>query len=113
MAKQSRLHEHSDKAKKEKKKMDIVPPREELSTSEEVLRSGRVYYAEDRDMELEGVNAAHQYITTPEYMQDLQHGVVTWVEAARSEKSINEEIDRYFERQKREKKTKKTPQYEL
>ncbi len=97
---------------KKKAMPDVTPPREELGTSDEVVMSGRVYYAEDRltwDR-----NENRQYIASPEDKMDLQHGVVTWIDAATSDKNVNEELDRRLDAILRERGHKKEPpEYEL
>ena len=44
---------------------------------------GRVYYAEDRSTWTTGYG--RQYLASPEDMTDLQHGTVTWIDAAMSQ----------------------------
>lgn len=97
---------------KKKAMPDITPPREELGTSDEVVMSGRVYYAEDRLTWDRGSN--RQYLATPEDKIDLQHGVVTWIDAATSDKNVNEELDRRLDQILKEREhKKKPPEYEL
>jgi hypothetical protein len=91
---------------------DITPPREELGTSDEIVMSGRVYYAENESSWDRDEN--RQYIASPDDMKDLQHGVVTWIDAAGSDKNINEELDRRLDQILREREhKKKTPEYDL
>jgi hypothetical protein len=89
---------------------DITPPREELGTSDEVVMSGRVYYAQEKSLWEE--SADRQYIATPEDKKDLQHGVVTWVDAATADTGENEEIDRRLEHILKHRK-KEPPEYDL
>lgn len=91
---------------------DITPPREEPGTSDEIVMSGRVYYAEDRSTWATGYG--RQYLATPEDKTDLQHGAVTWIDAALSDKNVNDELDRRLDRILREREhRKKPPEYEL
>jgi hypothetical protein len=91
---------------------DITPPREELGTSDEIVMSGNIYYAKDRSTWDRDEN--RQYIATPDDMKDLEHGVVTWVDAAGSDKNVNEELDRRLDQVLREREhKKKPPEYEL
>jgi hypothetical protein len=91
---------------------DITPPREELGTSDEIVMSGRVYYAENESTWDRDEN--RQYIASPDDMKDLQHGVVTWIDAAGSDKNINEELDRRLDQILREREhKKKPPEYDL
>jgi len=101
------------KAPVKKKLMpDITPPRDELGTSDEVVMSGRVYYAEDRSTWATGYG--RQYLASPVDMTDLQHGVVTWMDAATSDKNINEELDLRLDNiMKAREHRKKPPEYEL
>jgi len=104
----------SRKTGAEKKKIveDITPPREELGTSDEIVMSGRIYYAENRSTWDRDEN--RQYIATPDDMKDLEHGVVTWIDAAESDKNVNEELDRRLDQVLREREhKKKPPEYEL
>mgnify|MGYP005831973679 CR=1 FL=1 len=105
MARQTRLNDHSqrghqspEESKKEPKKFDITPPREELGTSEEIILSGKIYYAHHGVPNWPGADSAREYIATPEDMQEIQHGVVTYIDAAESDKEINELYDRRLER---------------
>ncbi len=97
---------------KKKAMPDITPPREEPGTSDEIVMSGRVYYAENRSTWDRDEN--RQYIASPEDRMDLQHGVVTWIDAAMSDKNVNEELDRRLDAILREREhRKKPPEYEL
>lgn len=71
-----------------------VAPRDEEGDSEEVVKSGRIYYATENVPRWPGADANRQFIATPDEMQEIQHGVVTWIDAANSDKNQNEEIDR-------------------
>ncbi len=98
--------------KKKKAMPDITPPREEPGTSDEIVMSGRVYYAENRSSWDRDEN--RQYIASPEDRVDLQHGVVTWIDAATSDKNVNEELDRRLDAILRERQhLKKPPEYDL
>ena len=104
----------ADKERKAKKKTmpDITPPRDELGTSDEVVMSGRVYYAEDKSTWATGYG--RQYLASPEDKLDLQHGTVTFVDAANSDKNVNEELDRRLDAILRERQhKKKPPEYDL
>jgi hypothetical protein len=103
----------SRRAPSKKKVMpDITPPREELGTSDEVVMSGRVYYADDRSTWDRGSD--RQYLASPEDKMDLQHGAVTWIDAAMSDKNVNDELDRRLDKILREREhKKKPPEYEL
>jgi hypothetical protein len=108
------MPEDNDRKAPAKKKVmpDITPPREELGTSDEIVMSGRVYYAEDKSMWATGYG--RQYLASPEDKMDLQHGVVTWIDAATSDKNVNEDIDRRLDAILRERQhKKKPPEYEL
>jgi hypothetical protein len=89
---------------------DITPPRDEPGTSDEIVMSGRVYYAENRSAWDQDEN--RQYIASPEDRLDLQHGVVTWIDAATSDKNVNEELDRRLDAILKEHR-KKPPEYDL
>lgn len=89
---------------------EITPPREELGTSDEVVMSGKIYYAQEKSFWEE--SADRQYIATPEDKNDLQHGIVTWADAASSDTGENEEIDRRLEHILKHRK-KQPPEYDL
>ncbi len=94
--------------KADKKVMpDVTPPRDEQGTSDEIVMSGRVYYAEDKSTWATGYG--RQYLATPEDKTDLQHGVVTWIDAANSDKNVNEELDRRLDAILRERRHKRKP----
>jgi hypothetical protein len=86
---------------------DITPPRDEQGTSDEIVMSGRVYYAEDKSTWATGYG--RQYLASPEDKTDLQHGVVTWIDAANSDKNVNEELDRRLDAILRERRHKRKP----
>ncbi len=97
---------------KKKAMPDITPPREEPGTSDEIVMSGRVYYAENKSTWDRDEN--RQYIASPEDRVDLQHGVVTWIDAATSDKNVNDELDRRLDAILRERgHKKKPPEYDL
>lgn len=97
---------------KKRKMPDITPPREEPGTSNEIVMSGRVYYANNRSTWDRDEN--RQYIASPEDKVDLQHGAVTWIDAATSDKNVNEELDRRLNQILKEREhRKKPPEYEL
>ena len=89
---------------------DITPPRDELGTSDEVVMSGKIYYAQEKSFWEE--SADRQYIATPEDKKDLQHGIVTWIDAAESDTGENEDIDRRLEQILKHRK-KQPPEYDL
>jgi len=102
---------HKDEAPKKVFK-DITPPRDELGTSDEIVMSGNVYYAQNESTW--NMDENRQYIASPDDMKDLQHGVVTWIDAADSDKNINEELDRRLDHILREREhKKKPPEYDL
>ena len=106
------MPEEKDRKSKKKAMPDITPPREELGTSDEVVMSGRVYYAEDRSTWATGYG--RQYLASPEDKMDLQHGTVTFADAANSDKNVNEELDRRLDAILRERQhKKKPPEYDL
>lgn len=89
-----------------------VAPRDEEGDSEEVVKSGKIYYATESVPRWPGADANRQFIATPDEMQEIQHGVVTWIDAANSDKNENEEIDReHMHRHRR--KDSRPPSYEL
>ncbi|CAJ38091.1 hypothetical protein [Methanocella arvoryzae] len=71
-----------------------VAPRDEEGASEEVVRKGKLYYATENVPRWPTASANRQYIATPEEMQEIQHGAVTWIDAASSDKDDNDNIDR-------------------
>ncbi len=106
------MPEDKDRNAKKKVMPDVTPPREELGTSDEVVMSGRVYYAEDKSIWATGYG--RQYLASPEDKNDLQHGTVTWIDAANSDKNVNDELDRRLDAILRERQHKrKPPEYEL
>jgi hypothetical protein len=111
MAGRHKTSEEEKPAGQKKEAMrDITPPREEQGTSDEVVMSGRVYYAQEKSFWQE--SADRQYIATPEDKTDLQHGVVTYADAATSDTGENEEIDRRLEHILKHRK-KQPPEYDL
>lgn len=108
MPKQSK-ESRQDKRKPENKKDVYTPPREELGTSDEIVLSGRVYYATEKVPSWPPASAEKQYIVSPEDMQDIQHGVVTYIDAAESDTGANEEVDRREEPYTAASKMKKQP----
>jgi hypothetical protein len=101
----------SRQAKREpdNKKDVYTPPRDELGTSDEIVLSGRVYYATEKVPSWPPADSVRQYIASPEDMQDIQHGVVTYIDAAGSDTGSNEEVDRREEPYTVASKTKKHP----
>jgi hypothetical protein len=71
--------------------------------------SGRVYYATEKVPSWPPADSVRQYIASPEDMQDIQHGVVTYIDAAGSDTGSNEEVDRREEPYTVASKTKKQP----
>ena len=83
-----------DKRKPDDKKDVYTAPRDELGTSDEIALSGRVYYATEKVPIWPSADSSRQYIASPEDMQDIQHGVVTYIDAAGSDTGSNEDVDR-------------------
>lgn len=104
---------HRAGASEKKKTMpDVTPPRDEPGTSDEIVMSGRLYYAKERSTWETGYG--RQYLATPEDMRDLEHGTVTYIDAANSDKNINEELDRRLDMILKEREhKKKPPEYDL
>ncbi|OPY26205.1 MAG: hypothetical protein A4E28_02663 [Methanocella sp. PtaU1.Bin125] len=113
MARQTRLHEHGRRPGKapDEDKETYTPPREELGTSDEIVQQGRQFYAFHQIPDWPQADSARQYIATPDGMQEMQHGVVTWVDSARANPR-EEDIERKHEPGHR-KRTTKPPEYEL
>jgi hypothetical protein len=113
MAKKITGKNHNKEAPERAFTKDITAPRDELGTSDEIVMSGRVYYAENESTWDRDEN--RQYIASPDDMKDLQHGVVTYIDAAGSDKGVNEELDRRYNQiiKDREHQKKKPPEYEL
>ena len=78
----------------EKRSDPYVPDREEPGTSEEIVQQGRIDYAEQSYPRWPKADSARQYIATPEGMQEIQHGVVTWDEEAQGGQYGHEDIER-------------------
>ena len=95
----------------EEDKETYVPPNAELGTSDEAVLQGRQDYATERVPSWPRPDSARQYIATPEGIQEIQHGVVTWSDAARSNPEIDD-VERRDEPGHR-KTTKRPPEYEL
>jgi hypothetical protein len=102
--------EEKTEGKKKEAMRDITPPREEQGTSDEIVMSGRVYYAQEKSLWQR--SSDRQYIATPEDKTDLQHGAVTWIDSATSDTGENEEIDRRLEHILKHRK-KEPPEYDL
>jgi|AGTN01.3.fsa_nt_gi hypothetical protein len=92
-------------------KETYTPPRDELGTSDEIVMQGKMYHATEKVPQWPMPDSARQYITTPEWAQDIQHGVVTWTDAADSNEE-EDDIERRDEPGHR-RLTKKKPEYEL
>jgi hypothetical protein len=86
MARQTRLPEHGRRPGRspEEDRETYTPPREELGTSDEIVMQGRQEYATEKVPAWPQADSARQYIATPEGIQEIQHGVVTWIGAANS-----------------------------
>jgi hypothetical protein len=100
MARQTRLHEHHRRPGRgpEERRDPYTPPREEPGTSDEIVMQGKIDYAEQSYPRWPEADSARQYIATPEGMQEIQHGVVTWADAAESDKDMGEkDIERKHE----------------
>ncbi len=66
-------------------KETYTAPKDELGTSDEVVMQGRQDYATEKVPRWPAADSARQYIATPEGKLEIQHGVVTWPDAARCE----------------------------
>jgi hypothetical protein len=95
----------------EEDKETYVPPREELGTSDEAVMQGRQDYATERVPSWPKADSARQYIATPEGMQEIQHGVVTWMDSAGANPE-KDDVERRDEPGHKE-TTRKPPEYEL
>jgi hypothetical protein len=71
-----------------------VAPRDDLGDSDEVVNTGKQYYASENVPRWPGADANRQYIATPDEKQEIQHGIVTWIDAGNSDKTVNEDLDR-------------------
>jgi len=89
-----------------------VAPRDEPGASDEIVMTGRIDYSTERIPTWPPADSSRQYIATPDEIQEIQHGVVTWIDAATSDKTSNEEIDRDHTKKHR-KKDARQPRYEL
>ena len=92
-------------------KETYTAPRDELGTSDETVLQGRQDYATEKVPRWPAADSARQYIATPEGKLEIQHGVVTWMDAARANPG-KDEIDRRHEPGHRQ-ITRKRPDYEL
>lgn len=115
MAKQTRLHEHGKRPGQgpEERKDPFTPPREETGDSDEVVQQGRIEYADQSYPRWPEADSARQYIATPEGMQEIQHGVVTWIDAAESDKDGNEDMECKEHEPGHKKMRTKPPEYDL
>lgn len=77
-------------------KETYTAPRDDLGTSDEIVMQGRENYATEKVPRWPAADSARQYIATPEGKQEIQHGVVTWVDAANSNPEI-EDVERKHE----------------
>lgn len=101
MAEQKRKKQPPGRAPEEGRDQ-YVAPRDEPGASDEVVTTGKQYYAAPNVPRWPGADANRQYIATPDEMQEIQHGVVTWIDAATSDKTENEDLDRaHTQRHKR------------
>jgi len=92
-------------------KETYTAPRDELGTSDETVMQGRLDYATEKVPRWPAADSARQYIATPEGKLEIQHGVVTWSDAARSSPEL-EDVERKHEPGHRH-MTRKPPDYEL
>lgn len=90
-----------------------TPPREEEGTSNEIVQQGSIYYASQRYPHWPPADATRQYLASPEDMIEVEHGIVTYIDAAGSDKIVNEELDRRYEPNTRASKKKPPPEYDL
>lgn len=90
----------------------IANPLDEPGTSDEIVMTGKINYADQSYPSWPREDASRQYIATPDEKQEIQHGVVTWMDAARSDKTSGDEIDRRHAPGHR-RLTRKPPKYEL
>lgn len=89
-----------------------VAPRDEPGDSDEVVTTGKLYYATETVPRWPGADPNRQYIATPDEKQEIQHGIVTWIDAANSDKNENEDNDREH-RHRHQTKHVRPPGYEL
>jgi hypothetical protein len=92
-------------------KETYTAPREDLGTSDEIVMQGRQDYATEKVPRWPAADSARQYIATPEGKLEIQHGEVTWMDAASSVPEI-EDVERKHEPGHR-RLTKKPPDYKL
>ena len=95
----------------DEEKETYTPPRAELGTSDEAVLQGRQEYATQRVPNWPKADSARLYIATPEGMQEIQHGVVTWGESADANPR-KDDIERKDEHGHKKLRT-KPPEYEL
>jgi hypothetical protein len=113
MARQTKLPGHGRRPGKapDEDKENYTPPREELGTSDETVLHGKQEYATEHVPRWPKADSARQYIATPEGIQEIQHGVVTWVGAADSNPE-KDDVERKDE-PGHKKMTTRRPEYEL
>lgn len=92
-------------------KETYTAPNDEPGTSDEVVQQGRQEYMTEKVPRWPAADSARQYIATPEGKQEIQHGVVTWVDAARANHELDDEERKHEPGHRR--LTKKPPDYEL
>jgi hypothetical protein len=92
-------------------KETYTPPKDELGNSDEVVMQGRQDYATEKVPRWPAADSARQYIATPEGKLEIQHGVVTWSDAAGSNPEM-EDTGREDETGHKP-LTRKSPDYEL
>jgi hypothetical protein len=92
-------------------KETYTAPRDEPGSSDEVVNQGRQEYMTEKIPRWPAADSARQYIATPEDKQEIQHGVVTWVDSANENPEKND-VERKHEPGHR-RLTKKQPDYEL
>lgn len=92
-------------------KETYTPPKDEPGTSDEVVLQGRQDYATEKVPRWPAADSARQYIATPEGKLEIQHGVVTWSDAALGSPEHGD-LERRDEPGHR-RTTRKSPDYEL
>ncbi len=92
-------------------KETYTAPRDEPGTSDEVVLQGRQDYATEKVPRWPAADSARQYIATPEGKLEIQHGVVTWPDAARGNPELDD-VERKDEPGHR-RATRKSTDYEL
>jgi hypothetical protein len=80
----------------EEDKETYTAPRDEFGTSDEIVHQGRQDYAYEKIPRWPAADSARQYIATPEGTQEIQHGVVTWIDEA-NENPRKDEMEREHE----------------